>query len=42
MVKIPIKPIVNAAKSASPIVKDYVKKNPGKTISILGSAGKDQ
>jgi hypothetical protein len=40
MVKIPIKPIVNAAKSASPIVKDYVKKNPRTTISILGGAGK--
>ncbi|MDP4552952.1 hypothetical protein Q9251_18900 [Alkalihalobacillus macyae] len=40
MVKIPIKPIVNAAKSATPIVKEYVKKNPGKTISIIGGAGK--
>ncbi|WP_283152638.1 hypothetical protein [Guptibacillus hwajinpoensis] len=40
MVKIPIKPIVDVAKRATPIVKEYVKKNPTTTISIIGGAGK--
>ncbi|MYL64380.1 hypothetical protein GLW07_13570 [Bacillus hwajinpoensis] len=40
MVKIPIKPIMNVAKNATPIVTEYVKKHPGKTLSIISVAGK--
>lgn len=38
--KIPIKPIVNGVKTASPVVLEFMKKNPTQTISAIGGATK--